>query len=93
MKKKRSAYEIPPAQVDLSEEERREALAWWQKGEIYHPLTCPVCGKVLRPCSGAVALECPTPWCAYATREIPWAVFVAWERHRLSTQSPSGGSR
>jgi hypothetical protein len=77
MKKRRSAYELPFAKVALSEEDRRLALAWWQLGEHYHPLACPICGALLSLLAQRVALECPTNWCTFTTDEIPWAVFVA----------------
>lgn len=85
MDKKRSAYEIPPARIDLSEEERRKAIEWWQNGEMYHPLLCPVCGKILSLSPRKIALECPTRWCRYSTEEIPWGVFAAWQREFLQT--------
>ena len=82
MKKKRSAYEIPYARVELTGEEKRQAIAWWQTGEDYPPLRCPVCGKSLVLPPRGATLFCPTLWCSYALDEIPWAVFVAFCRFR-----------
>lgn len=79
--KRKSAYEIPYAQVELTGDDQHRALVWWQAGEDYHPLVCPICGAVLKVAPTEAALTCPTRWCAYVTREIPWGVYVAWRRY------------
>lgn len=81
MSKRRSAYHIPFGKVVLQEEEKRRAVEWWQSGTEYHPLLCPVCGSRLSLPARGVGLKCPTVWCVYATEEIPWAVFTAYQRH------------
>jgi hypothetical protein len=76
------ASDLSYSQSKLSEEDRRLALAWWQRGEHYHPIACPICGAPLAPSAQGVALECPTNWCTFTTDEIPWAVFVAYQKHK-----------
>lgn len=78
MKRRRSAYEIPVTRVQLSPEEQRRAIAWWQAGEVFHPLCCPVCGLKLRLAAKEVRLECATAWCSYESGEIPWGVYAGW---------------
>lgn len=78
--KRRSAYEIPYERVALTTTEQRQALLWWQTGEDYHPLLCPICNATLTVAPDEPALRCPTHWCNYTTREIPWGLYVAWRR-------------
>lgn len=74
-----SAYDIPPQPVTLDAAGRRAALVWWQSGASpFPPLSCPVCGARLS--AGADLLTCPTRWCVYQSREIPWGVLVAYQR-------------
>ena len=85
--KRRSAYELPFAAIELTAQERRQALLWWQSGHDYHPLLCPVCGAVLVVAEAAPELRCPTAWCSYASIEVPWGVYAAWQRHRAERGS------
>lgn len=78
MAKRRSAYEIPFERVELTADQRRQALLWWQSGADYHPLLCPICGTPLDVDAAAPQLRCSTSWCSYATDEVPWGVYVAW---------------
>lgn len=82
MGKRRSAYDLPFAPATLTPQQQRQALLWWQQGADYHPLTCPVCGATLTVAADAPALHCPTGWCSYATRDIPWAVYAAWQQRQ-----------
>lgn len=86
--RRKSAYEIPFEAVDLTAEERRQALLWWQTGADYHPLLCPICGATLAVDAEALELQCPTAWCSYATREVPWGVYAAWRRY--AAKEPGG---
>lgn len=78
--RRRSAYELPFAHVDLTAAEQHQALAWWQSGADFYPLRCPVCGATLDVADGAPKLRCPTTWCSFATDEVPWGVYVAWRQ-------------
>jgi hypothetical protein len=80
VRKRRSAYELPFESIELTAEERRKALLWWQSGADYHPLLCPVCGATLAVAAETPELHCPTVWCSYASSDIPWGVYVAWRR-------------
>lgn len=85
--KRRSAYDLPFERVELTVAERRLALLWWQSGESYHPLRCPVCAATLAVAPDGPKLYCPSDWCNYATGEVPWGVYVAWRRAQTTDQA------
>ena len=80
MTEKRSAYEITFAKVNLTVEEQCQALRWWQSGVDYYPLCCPVCGATLTVAAVVPELRCPTSWCHYVNRDIPWGIYAAWRK-------------
>lgn len=88
---RKSAYELPFEAVDLTAEERRQALLWWQTGADYHPLLCPTCGATLAVEAETPELYCPTAWCNYVTHEVPWGVYVAWSRFVAEGKEGQGG--
>lgn len=77
-----SAYDLPPERVTLDPDAQRDAIAWWQSGSHYLPLTCPVCAAILTLAPQGAVLTCPTRWCSYRSDEIPWGVYVAWQQQQ-----------
>ena len=74
----KTAYELEPTKAQLSTEQQREAILWWQNHTPYTPLRCPVCRETLKLAQEQIRLECPQTWCHYQTDEIPWGVYTAW---------------